>query len=490
VAHTSGGKLRANFGSTETGSAYVFERNREGADSWGQVAKLTASDAAPWDNFGYAVAISGDTVVVGARADDDGGDGSGSAYVFARQGAAWAQQQKPTAYGAAAHHHFGTSVAIGGDAFIAGAPDCDDGIAYLFYRNKGGADRWGQVSGNFALWAGAEFGTSVAIDVDTAVVGAPGADWAAVLERNYDATDGWGGVRTLWGAGGSNFGNSVSISGDTAVVGVPRDDFACGGCGAAYVYERNLGGAENWGLRAVLTADAPAGGDEFGWSVAISGDTVVVGARLDTHSAKSQAGSVYVFKRNYDSSNPAVPKADNWGLVRNLHVDDAAAYDRFGHAVAISGDTFVVGAPVDDGGTGSAYVFERNHDWADGWGQVEKLTADDGATGDCFGWSVGINGDTVVVGAPYDDDGGDFSGSAYLFKRNAGGADHWGQVEKLTAADAAEDDQFGRSVAISGNTVVVGAPYDDDGGDASGSTYVFRWTAAEVYLPLVLRDSP
>ena len=107
-----------------------------------------------------------------------------------------------------------------------------------------------------------------------------------------------------------------------------------------------------------------------------------------------------------------------------------------------------------------------------------------------FGWSVGISGDTMVVGAPYDDDGGNASGSAYLFKRNEGGADNWGQVEKLTAADVTEDDWFGRSVGISGNTVVVGARYDDDGGNASGSTYVFRWTAAEVYLPLVLKNSP
>lgn len=195
-----------------------------------------------------------------------------------------------------------------------------------------------------------------------------------------------------------------------------------------------------------------------------------------------------MFKRNYDPDHPTVPKADNWGLVRNLQVDDVAAGDWFGHAVAISGDTFVVGAPLDDSGTGSAYVFERNHDWNDGWGQVQKLTADDTAGGDWFGWSVGISGDAMVVGAPYDDDDGSGSGSAYLFKRNEGGADNWGQVEKLTAADAAEGDVFGWSVGISGNVVVIGAPYDDDVGDGSGSTYVFRWTATAVHLPLVVKD--
>jgi hypothetical protein len=467
-----------------TGSVYLFERNRGGADSWGQVAKLTAGDAVPWDDFGRSVAISGDTVVVGARADDDVGENSGSAYVFARQGAAWPQQRKPTAYDTTPGDLFGESVAVSGDVFTVGAPgNGESGSAYLFYRNQDGADQWGQVEEKyfFSLPIGADLGKSVAIDVDTAAIGAPGVDRAYVFERNDDGADLWGHVGTLAGAGGSDFGNSVSISGDTVVVGAPRDDVACGGCGAAYVFERNQGGADTWGLRAVLTAGDPAGGDEFGWSVAISGDTVVVGARLDTHGGKSQAGSVYVFKRNQDG-------ADKWGEVENLTADDAAAHDRFGHAVAISGDTFVVGAPVDDGSTGSVYVFERNHDGADGWGQVEKLTADDGAIGDCFGWSVGINDDTVVVGAPYDDDGGNGSGSAYLFKRNGGGADHWGQVEKLTAGDAAQGDYFGRSVAISGNTVVVGAPYDDDEGNDAGSTYVFRWAAAEVYLPLVLSE--
>jgi hypothetical protein len=478
----------------DSGSAYVFERNQGGVDNWGQVQKLTASDAAADDNFGWSVVISEDTVVVGAYGDDDGGDASGAAYVFARQGATWAQQQKPTAGDAAPSDVFGTSVAISDDTLVGGAPG-DEGIgsAYLFYRNQDGADQWGQVRKKHtpALPAGADFGASVAIDVDTAVVGAPDADKVYIFERNDSGADLWGHVRTLTGTIGAAFGHAVSISGDTAVVGAPYDDDACSNCGAAYVYERNYDPgnpgtplADNWGLRAVLTATVgPADGDQFGYSVAISGDAgaIVVGARQDAHSGKDQAGSVYVFKRNEGG-------ADSWGLVRNLTASDSAAYDWFGHAVAISGDTFVVGAPYDDGGTGSVYFFERNHEYGDGWGQVQKVTADDGATADWFGWSVGFSGDTVVVGAPYDDDGGNASGSAYLLKRNENGADSWGQVEKLIAGDAAAEDEFGWSVGVSGNTVVVGARYDDDGGDGSGSTYVFRWSATAVYLPLVLKN--
>ena len=128
--------------------------------------------------------------------------------------------------------------------------------------------------------------------------------------------------------------------------------------------------------------------------------------------------------------------ADNWGQVTKLTASDAAAGDQFGHSVSISGDTVVVGAYADDDAgsdSGSAYVFERNAGGADNWGQVAKLTAADAAAGDQFGYSVSISGDTVVVGAPRDDDAGSDSGSAYVFERNAGGADNWGQVKKLTA---------------------------------------------------------
>jgi hypothetical protein len=491
-------------GGNTSGSAYVFERNQGGADNWGQVDKLTAGDAAADDRFGYSVAISDNTVVAGAYGDDDGGSASGSAYVFARRGATWPQQAKPTAGDAAAGDNFGTSVAISGDAFIAGAPGNDDsGSTYLFYRNQDGADQWGQARKrhNSLLPAHAEFGTSVAIDVDAAVVGTYYADKAYVFERNSSGADQWGHMKTLSGGSDSEFGKSVSISGDTIIVGAPKDNVACDNCGAAYVFERNYDPSnpgtplvDNWGLRAVLTATyGAAEWDWFGHAVTISGDTVVVGAPNYDHVCPPEipdcnSGSVCVFKRNYDWDHPTVPKADNWGLVRKLMADDSAAFDMFGYAVAISGDTFVVGAPKDDSSAGSVYVFERNHDWHDGWGQVRKVVADDPASGDQFGYSLAIGGDTMADGAPFDDDGGSASGSAYLFRRNEGGADQWGQVEKLTADDAARDDAFGWSVSVSGNTVVVGARTADDAGDASGSTYVFRWTAAGVYLPLVLKD--
>src|SRR6185503_19688910 len=149
---------------------------------------------------------------------------------------------------------------------------------------------------------------------------------------------------------------------------------------------------------------------------------------------------------------------------------DAAAGDLFGDSVAVSGDTAVVGAiGDDDGGTssGSAYVFVRS---AGVWSQQQKLTASDALAGDEFGYSVAVSGDTAVVGARSDSDAGTFSGSAYVFVRSAG---VWSQQQKLTASDAAAGDFFGFSVAVSGDTAVVGAIFDDDAGSGSGSAYVF-----------------
>ncbi|NNE68566.1 MAG: hypothetical protein HKN33_18520, partial [Pyrinomonadaceae bacterium] len=170
-----------------------------------------------------------------------------------------------------------------------------------------------------------------------------------------------------------------------------------------------------------LTASDAALGDGFGWSVAISGDTAIVGAYANDDGG-SDSGSAYIFERNQGGAN-------NWGEVRKLTASDAAAGDNFGYSVAISVDTVIVGAfGNDDGGidSGSAYIFEQNQGGANNWGEVRKLTASDGAAFDRFGWSVGISGDTAIVGAYGNDDGGNDSGSAYIFERNQGGANNWG----------------------------------------------------------------
>ena len=279
------------------------------------------------------------------------------------------------------------------------------------------------------------------------------------------------------GTAGNEFGVSVSINGDTMVVGAHVVDAYTG---SVYVFTRDTAGdlASRWTQVAKLTAGDGTAGDWFGESVSINGDTMVVGA----HGADAYTGYAYVFTRD-----TAGDLTSGWTQVAKLTADDGAANDWFGRSVSIDGDTMVVGALQDnDKGTdvGSAYVFTRDTagDLASGWTQVAKLTAGDGAANDYFGNTASIDGDTVVIGANGDDDKGDDSGSAYVFTRDTAGdlASNWTQVAKLTAGDGAADDQFARSVSNEGDTIVIGAYRDDDDGSMSGSAYVFtRDTAGD-----------
>ncbi|NOT00103.1 MAG: hypothetical protein HOP29_05705 [Phycisphaerales bacterium] len=210
-----------------------------------------------------------------------------------------------------------------------------------------------------------------------------------------------------------------------------------------------------------LAALDAAANDFFGYAVSVSGDTAVVGAIGDNHAGGIDAGSAYVYVRS----------GGVWTQQQKLTALDAAAGDNFGVSVSVSGDTIVVGAIFDDDAgrdSGSAYVFVRT---GVVWNQQQKLTASDATASDWFGAAVSVNGDTVVVGAYADDHaGGSDAGSAYVFVRSGV---VWNQQQKLTAADAAESDEFGYTVSVSGDTAVVGAELDDDAGASSGSAYVF-----------------
>jgi hypothetical protein len=319
------------------------------------------------------------------------------------------------------------------------------------------------------------FGWAVAVGGDTAVVGAQLDDIGGnfnqgsvyVFERNAGGSNNWGFIKRLTasdGAASDVFGYAVAIDGDVLVVGAVNDvgsDFNFSQ-GSAYVFYRNAGGANTWGEVRKLTASDGAGGDYFGYSVSVSGDVIAVGARDHDVGDNFDQGSAYVFERNTGGDN-------NWGQTRKLIADDGAASDAFGISVSVSGDVVVVGAYVDDVGTnfdqGSAYVFERDAGGANNWGQVKQLVASDGASDDRFGSSIGVNGSTVVAGAPFG------QGSAYVFERDAGGANNWGQVRKLTAAG----EIFGNSVSVSGDVIAVGAAWDDVGPNfAQGSAYAFE----------------
>ncbi len=380
----------------------------------------------------------------------------------------------------------GESVSVDGDIAVVGASLDDDngdasGSAYVFERNAGEAHNWGEVAKLLASDGAAVdvFGEPVSVDGDTVLIGAHADDddgsrsgSAYVFDRDAGGPDAWGQVKKLTAsdaAADDFFGISVSLSGDTAVVGARLDDDNGDTSGSAYVFCRDAGGADNWGEVAKLLPSDGAADDLFGHSASVSGDVAVIGAHADDDNGDA-SGSAYVFYRN--AGGP-----DNWGQVVKLLPSDGAADDHFSTAVCVSGGVAVVGAEADDDNgdaSGSAYIFERNAGGADNWGQVAKLLASDGAAGDIFGKCVSISGGAVAVGAYYDDDHGDRSGSAYVFHRDAGGVGNWGQIAKMTPADGAADDRFGDSISIDADTIVVGAYLDDEGSETScGSAYVF-----------------
>ena len=274
-------------------------------------------------------------------------------------------------------------------------------------------------------------------------------------------------------AAGDQFGRSVAISGDVVVVGAMFSD--PGGifsAGAAYVFVKPVGGWGKMTQTAKLTASDKAAYNYFGSSVAISGGVVVVGAAGAAPGGKEWAGAAYVFVK------PVGGWADRTQTAK-LTASDKAAFDYFGDSVAISGGVVVVGARWNDpGGTtgaGAAYVFVKPLGGWTNMTQTAKLTASDKAASDLFGSSVAINGGVVVVGAPYAAPGGTKkAGAAYIFVKPVGGWADMTQTAKLTASDKASFYYFGSSVAISGGVVVIGAYYAEAGGTtAAGAAYVF-----------------
>lgn len=236
----------------------------------------------------------------------------------------------------------------------------------------------------------------------------------------------------------SYFGTGLALSGDTLAVGAPSD-------GAVWIHERNRGGKDHWGLVGAVNNHFYL--DGTGEDVALSGDFLVAGKPAQL-SYPSDKGAARIFERNRGG-------ADFWGIVLTLTPSDPADARLFGTSVAISGDTVAVGSVGNASVAGSVYIFERNRGGADHWGEVRKVTLP-GIAGSAV--SVALRGDTLLVGASEDDGRGVDAGAVYVFGRNQGGAEQWGQVQKLTASNAAAGHRFGTSVEISGDTMVVGAP--------------------------------
>ncbi|MFF2494874.1 FG-GAP repeat protein [Agromyces sp. NPDC058064] len=370
--------------------------------------RLDASDAEAFDAFGSAVAVSGDRVVAGAPNGDADEIDFGAVYVYEADGSGGWAERKLTASDGAAGDQFGNAVAVSGDRIVVGAPSDDDrgtgsGSVYVFEADGSG-------------------------------------EWA---EHKLTASDG---ESNDW------FGHAVAVSGDRIVVGAPFDDDGASGSGSVYVFEPD--GSGGWSEQKVTASDGAAD-DTLGYSVAVSGDRIVAGARLDDDRGP-ESGSAYVFEA--DGSG-------GWAE-QKLTASDGAASDTFGFAVAVSGGRIVVGSRLDDDSgdaSGSAYVFEA--DGSGGWAE-QKLTASDGAELDMFGHAVAISGDRIAVGARRHDGAGSDRGAVYVMELDGSGG--WAE-QKLVASDGDDSDFLGTSLALSGDRVVAGTPFRIVGGAA----YVF-----------------
>lgn len=391
--------------------------------------KLAAADPADFDSFGLSLALDGDYALVGVPGYDGSGDNQGAAYLFLRtQGGAdaWGQVKKILPGDPADKDLFGISVAISGDTILIGAGGADgggtdEGVAYIFSRDQGGAGNWGLVKRIAASDAddGDGFGFAVALDGDTAIVGADGADGSGTNQ------------------------------------------------GAAYIFYRGQGGADNWGQVARLVSENQADMNQYGFAVDVAGDLAVVGSPGEDGEGV-QCGVAYIYSRDMNG-------VDAWGLVKAFAPDDTPDRTWLGTAVATDGVRAVIGSGWDDGeGTDRGAAHVLGPDGQGAWREIKKLHASDARDNDLFGYTVAVDGDYVVAGAAWARGGGTERGQAYLFARNEGGADNWGEVQRLRASDGRNGDWFGTSLALDGLYLLVGATGEDGDGQDRGAAYLFK----------------
>lgn len=309
--------------------------------------------------------------------------------------------------------------------------------------------------------SGDNFSYSVAISGAIAVVGASNAAVGGVGGQGsaYVFTESNG----MWsegqklvaddGAADDAFGFSVSISGNTILIGAPYATIGGnGGRGAAYVFAQ-AGGL--WTQTQKLTNDDGDSNNNFGWSVAVSGSNALISSPVAPVGQNALQGKAYIFTET----------SDVWTQGPTLTADDGAAFDSFGYSVALDGTTAVVGAQGVNSYFGAAYVFDGS---GGTWTQAAELVPDDGTTLEFFGISVAVSGSNALVGAYYQNVGPNaHEGAAYVFT-NSGGA--WSQAQKLTANEGAASDRFGLSVALDGSNALVGAYFADN---QRGAAYLF-----------------
>jgi hypothetical protein len=342
----------------DSGAAYMFTRT---GSMWTEEFTLLPSDGTSGDQFGLSVALDGDTAVAGAPYDADNGDASGAVYVFTRSGGGWIEQAKLLASDGDAEDYFGGAVALDGDTVLIGARGdstngYNSGAAYVFTRVG-------------SAWTGPakllpsdghmfdQFGLSLALDGDNALISSPGDD----VNGSGSGSAYWfarvGGVweeqaKLIASDGDTDdyFGWAVVLDGDTALISARGDDDNGSSSGSAYVFTR-VGDA--WTEDVKLLASDGEDADFFGYSAALDGDTALIGAFGDDDNG-TWAGAAYVFVR----------AGGVWTEEVKLLASDGDAEDYFGGAVALDGDTALIAASTDDNGmwAGAAYVYRLYDD--------------------------------------------------------------------------------------------------------------------------------
>ncbi|MBN2447383.1 MAG: hypothetical protein JXO22_11685 [Phycisphaerae bacterium] len=339
-------------GGTNAGAAYLYRLSGENSV---KEAKLKASDGSAVDLLGFSVDVDGDAAIAGAYGEDDKGSEAGAAYIFRQNAGNWPQQAKLLASDGAAGDQFGYSVAIAGDYAIVGSPQDDDdgsgsGSAYVFFFN--------------------------------------GANW--IQQAKLTASD---------GGASDGFGYAVALDGDAAVIGAYRDDDTGYDAGAAYVFRRS---GTSWTQESKLLVEDGNAYDHLGTALAISGDVIVVCAS-DSDFANSGDGQAYVFRFSNSS----------WIEEARLRQYDNPSSANLGSAVAIEDGIIVVGAHAATAErTGAAYVMLYNGQY---WTYAGQLGASDATDNAYFGHAVAIANQRVLVGAPQDGEYGDFAGALYAF---------------------------------------------------------------------------
>ena len=402
---------------------------------------------------------------------------------------------------------FGDAVAISDDVFAASsiyAPveNVAAGQVYLYERDPQAANGWKEIrtlQREVPHNLGA-FGEALALQNGTLIIGVPrdprddGLFWQGavyVYERNHGGSNVWGLLTQLHDEVGGRFrqfGSAVALDGDLVAVGVQGAD---DNQGKVFLYSRAAG----WARIATIAHPEGQPGDEFGSAVAIKGDTLVVGARYgDANSSSTNSGVAYVFDRNLGGTNA-------WGMVAKLIADVPDVDSSFGDSLVLDSDTIAISAYNEDivengqklaTQVGATYVYERNLGGANAWGMAAALRPPDGHTLDFYGRGLALSGDRLWVGAPNSKVGGfDQQGILYSYQRNQGGAGSWGALPLIEANSGSKDHEFGTSMAVDSGTLIASAPNYAQ----IGAVYVMDVTnttdtsISTVFMPIVIHEA-